>query len=77
MAGDWLKARIDLPDDPAVIEIAHQLLSDEYAVVGRLVRIWGWANRQSRDGHAPGVTAAWIDRYVAQPGFAAAMQKVG
>jgi hypothetical protein len=77
MAGDWIKMRIDLAEDPAVIGMASQLDLDEYAVVGRLHKIWGWADRQCRDGHAAGVKATWIDRHVAQPGFSAAMQEVG
>jgi hypothetical protein len=69
--------RIDLPDDPAVIAIAAATGLDEFAVVGRLHRLWGWANRQSRSGHANCVTPSWVDRYVSYPGFAAAVQSAG
>lgn len=77
MAGDWIKLRVDLHDDPAVIGIAAETGLDEFAVVGRLTRLWSWADRQSRDGHASSVTVAWLNRYVQRDGFAEAMQKAG
>lgn len=77
MAGDWIKMRNDLSEDPAVIEIAARLGVDEFAIVGRLQCLWAWADGQSRDGHARGVTAAWIDRKVQRDGFAQTMCDVG
>lgn len=77
MAGDWIKMRIALADDPAVISIAARLNVDEFTVVGMLHHLWGWADTQSRDGHAPGVTNVWVDRYVRHAGFADAMVSVG
>jgi len=67
-----LKVRLDLRDDPAVAGIARRLGLDEDHVVGKLVRFWSWANRQSTDGNAP-VTLLYIDRHVGAPGFCAAM----
>jgi hypothetical protein len=77
MAGDWIKMRIDLSEDPAVIGMAEVLGLDEFAVVGRLHVLWGWADSQSRDGHARGVTEKWIDRKVQCDGFAEAMAGAG
>jgi hypothetical protein len=77
VAGDWIKMRNDLASDPAVIGIAAKLGIDEYAVVGRLHSIWAWADEQSRDGHAPGVTLSWLDRAFHADGFAKAMIDVG
>lgn len=77
MAGDWIKMRVSLPDDPAVIGMAAALGMDEFSVVGRLHALWSWADVQSRDGHAHGVTAAWINRKVQRDGFAEAMVAVG
>jgi hypothetical protein len=77
MAGDWIKMRNDLPEDPAVIGIAAILSIDEFSVVGRLHKFWAWADRQSRDGHAVGVTRTWIDRYVHCDGFASALESFG
>ena len=77
MAGDWIKMRTTLADDPAVIAMAERLGEDEFTIVGRLHYFWSWADAQSRDGHAPGVTKRWIDRYCRCEGFADAMIAVG
>lgn len=82
MAQDWMKIRLDLREDPDVICIAGQLDLDnlvdheEDLVVGKLNRFWAWANRELTDGNAPGVTPAWIDRYVCVTGFAEALREV-
>ena len=77
MAGDWIKMRTALAEDPAVISIASKLDMEEFAVVGRLHQLWSWADHQSRDGHASGVTQKWVDRYLERDGFAAALVEVG
>ena len=73
----WIKMRVDLAADPAVIGIGAKLDVHEDLVVGKLHRFWSWADAQLRDGNAPGVTEKWLDRYVDLPGFAKAMQEVG
>ena len=75
MAGDWIKMRVDLGDDPSVIQMASQLDASEDEVVGKLHRLWSWADRHTTDGTAPAITASWVDRYVGCPGFADAMIK--
>lgn len=77
MAGDWIKMRVDLFDDPAVVSIAAACDLSEDEVVGKLLRVWSWANRHTEDGHAKNVTLSWIDRYVSVTGFATAMQAAG
>lgn len=77
MAGDWIKMRTALADDPAVIAMADRLGLDEFSVVGRLHHLWSWADSQSRDGHAAGVTVRWLNRYVQCDGFAEALAHVG
>lgn len=77
MAGDWIKMRVALPEDPAVIGIAEATGLDEFGVVGRLHRVWSWADQQSRDGNAACVTEKWLDRYVVRDGFAKAMIAAG
>jgi hypothetical protein len=57
VAGDWIKMRHDLTDDPAVIKLAETTTCvDECHVVGVLHKLWCWVDRQSRNGHALGVT---------------------
>jgi len=77
MAGDWIKMRIGIGDDPDVIAIAARLDCDEDAVVGKLLRFWGWVSSHTLDGHARSVTDVWIDRYIGVTGFAGALQSVG
>lgn len=73
----WIKMRLDLADDPAVIGVASKLSLSEYEVVGRLHKLWSWADRHTEDGHASGVTYAWLNRYVECDGFAEAVESVG
>jgi hypothetical protein len=81
MAGEWIKMRKDLDDDPAVIAIAQAVGLDEFAVVGRLWKFWAWADTHTTDGNAScvtGVTAvAWLERYIGCAGIAQAMNAVG
>lgn len=77
MAGDWIKVEQTLPDKPEVLAIAAILDLDPDAVVGKLVRVWIWADQHTTDGNARGVTRSFIDRCAAIPGFADAMVSVG
>ena len=69
--------RTDLSEDPLVIAMAARLHVDEFSVVGRLHRIWSWADRQLTDGLALGVTTEWIDQYVRLQGFSNSLLEVG
>ena len=77
MAGDWIKMRCNLDTDPAVFQIAAQLGLDELSVVGRLWKVWAWADQHVSDCHATGVTDVTLDRISTTPGFASAMRRVG
>ncbi|KAL0630454.1 hypothetical protein Q9L58_010697, partial [Maublancomyces gigas] len=77
MAGDWIKMRTALANDPAVIAIALDLDKSEFEVVGMLHHLWSWADSQSEDGHIKRVTEKWIDRYVHQVGFSKSMVSAG
>jgi hypothetical protein len=77
MAGDWIAIRCDLANEPEVISIAEATGLDEYGVVGRLHRLWSWANRHTTDGNAPSVTYSWVDRYLNCDWFAVSMAAVG
>jgi len=73
MAGDWIKVEHVTPDKPEVHRMAELLGIDPDAVVGKLLRVWIWADQQTTDGHAPSVTRALLDRLTAVTGFADAM----
>jgi len=77
MAGDWIKFEHTTPDKPEVVGIAARLKMEQDSVVGKLARIWIWADQNSVDGNAMGVTEAFLDRLTGKRGFAAAMRKVG
>lgn len=46
-------------------------------VVGCLIQIWVWADQQTTDGNAPGVTRTLVDRKSGVAGFADAMLSCG
>jgi len=77
MSGEWIKMQTDLSEDPIVIAIAARLHIDEFSVVGRLHRIWSWADRHLEDGLALGITPDWIDQFVRLEGFSNALLDVG
>jgi len=77
MAGDWIKLEVVTPDKPEVSRIATSLSIDHDAALGKLVRVWIWADLQTIDGNAVGVTKSAIDRIAYMPGFADAMISVG
>ncbi len=77
MAGDWIKMKMDLPEDPDVIQMCDILDFDEYQVTGRLHKLWSWADKHTNDGVTKGITKNWVDRYVCASGFANAMIEVG
>lgn len=78
MAGDWLKIECSTPDKPEVFLIAERLgFNDSDSVVGKLLRVWIWADQQTEDGNAPSVTKALLDRVAGAPGFADAMIETG
>lgn len=77
MAGDWIKMRVDLVDDPSVVWMAEQLGMPEPCVVGYLHTIWSWASRQCDAGSVTGVTLSALQRITHCERVAELMVKVG
>lgn len=77
MAGLWIKIDHDLPDKEEVDVIATSLKIDHDAVVGKLVRLWIWADRQTHDGKSIRVSEGFIDRIANCSGFSAALVESG
>jgi len=77
MAGDWIPMRLDLCDDPAVLEMADILNQPEEYVVGCLHKVWSWASRNCHDGTVTGVTKMSLSRAVKLPEAVSAMVAVG
>jgi hypothetical protein len=77
MAGDWIKMRSNLWDDPRVAKLCDLTESAEAAVVGALYWLWSTADQHTEDGRMPGLTLRQIDRKAGVQGFGAALIHVG
>ncbi len=76
MAGDWIKMRTDLPEDPAVFKLRTITKLDRHGIVGRLYAFWCWADKHAVDGRVDGASSTTVDDVVQFEGFATAMQAV-
>lgn len=76
MAGDWIKFELTTLDKPEVCQIADFADIDPDAVVGKLMRIWGWFDQQTENGNAPSVSKKLLDRLVGVIGFCEHMKSV-
>ena len=74
MAGDWIKVEHVTPDKPEAVRMARLLTMDQDMVVGKLLRLWVWADQNTIEGETLGVTDAFIDRLCHCAGFAAALR---
>lgn len=77
MAGDWIKMRSNLWDDPRVASICDACDCGEAAAIGALYWLWSAADQHSEDGMLPGMTGRQIDRKSGVPGFAQAVEAIG
>ena len=77
MAGEWIKMRLDLASDPGVNRIRRATQLDSDAIVGKLHRLWSWADVHTTDGIATGVDAEWVDEFAGVTGFAEGMISAG
>lgn len=73
MAGDWIKMRSNLWDDPRVGSLVDATESSEAAVVGALYWLWATADQHSSDGVLQGMTLRTIDRKTGVAGIGAAL----
>lgn len=81
MAASWIKVEVITPDKPEVFQLSEILKLDPDAVLGKLVRLWAWADQQTIDGNAKcnatSVTKNAIDRITFVTGFSDALLHVG
>ena len=77
MAGDWMKMRTNLWDDPRVSRLCDLTSKTEATVIGALYWLWATADEHSEDGSLPGYTIAQIDRKTAVKGFGKALVSIG
>jgi hypothetical protein len=77
MAGEWIKMRGNLWDDPRVAAIVDATDSTEAAVVGALYWLWATGDQHTENGFLPGLSLRQIDRKTGVPGFAQALCNIG
>lgn len=77
MAGDWIKMRGNLWDDPRVSSLVDATNSSEAAVIGGLYWLWATADQHTENGVMPGLTLRQIDRKTGIPGLGAALVEIG
>ena len=77
MAGDWIKMRGNLWDDPRVARLCDITDQGEAAVIGGLYWLWATADQHTENGIMPGLTGRSIDRKTGIQGFADALIQIG
>lgn len=77
MAGDWIKMRGNLWDDPRVAALVDATETSEAAVIGGLYWLWATADQHTEDGLMPGLTLRQIDRKTGVPGLGKALCEIG
>jgi hypothetical protein len=77
MAGDWIKMRSNLWDDPRVSKLCDLLECGEAQIVGALYWLWSTADQHTEDGVLQGMSLRQIDRKTGVPGFAQGLIDIG
>ena len=77
MAGDWIKMRNNLWDDPRVSRLCDLTDQSEAAVIGGLYWLWAAADEHTEDGHMPGLSLRGIDRKTGVSGLGKALETIG
>lgn len=77
MAGDWIKMRSNLWDDPRVARLCDLTEQHEAAIVGGLYWLWATADQHTEDGVMPGLTLRQVDRKTGIKGFGEALCAIG
>ncbi len=73
MSTSWIKVEVTTHQKIEVLTIADLLDIEPHCAFGKLVVLWCWADVNTIDGHANGVTKILIDSVVGLKGFAEAM----
>lgn len=76
MAGEWIKMRNNLWDDPRVSRICDMTSHGEAAVIGGLYWLWAAADEHTEDGFMPGLSVKGIDRKTGLKGLGAALLEI-
>lgn len=76
MAGTWIIMHTNLFESPRVMAIEDSTGLDTYEIIGRLHRVWAWADEHTDDGTTT-ITEKMFDRIANHDGFAEAMVLAG
>jgi len=75
---EWIKVELHLPEKPEVLLIAEATNMDTNAVVGALIKVWGWATRNcNADGVTTIAAFAHLNKLAGHDGFAESMVEAG
>jgi uncharacterized protein involved in type VI secretion and phage assembly len=77
MAGNWIKLRHDALDAPELRRAARATGLDQDQVLGKMCRLWCWADRHGVDGLVKAAELVDVDEQVGHVGFGAALVSVG
>jgi hypothetical protein len=77
MAGEWIKVRTNLWDDPRIGQLCELTGHGEAAVIGGLYWLWATADEHSSDGLLHGMTTRTIDRKTGVQGLGAGLVTIG
>lgn len=77
MAGDWIKMRSNLWDDPRIARLVDLTDSCEAAAIGALYWLWATADQHSVSGVLNGLNLRLLDRKTGVQGIGSALVEVG
>jgi uncharacterized phage protein (TIGR02220 family) len=77
MAGDWIKMRSNLWDDPRVSRLCDLTNQTEATIIGGLYWLWATADQHTENGCMPGLTLRQIDRKTNIADFGKSLCDVG
>ena len=77
MAGEWIKVRTNLWDDPRIGQLCELTDQGEATVIGGLYWLWATADEHSADGLLQGMTIRTIDRKTGVQGLGKALVTIG
>lgn len=77
MAGDWIKMRGNLWDDPRVSKLCDLCDCGEAQVIGGLYWLWATADQHTEDGIMPGLSLRRIDQKTGVKGLGEALCEIG
>jgi hypothetical protein len=77
VAGEWIKVRTNLWDDPRIGQLCELTDQGEAAIIGGLYWLWATADEHSSDGLLNGMTTRTIDRKTGVTGLGNALVTIG